>query len=393
MNNILFVVVFLMTIIECCMGQNASVGAWMERKSITKAKKLQSLVERVEREHGIPANLTRESWSAPHRPNSRFAIFTVGMQHNLRPREVKMFLGTARKAGFDDDIVVAVYPEMDQDTKNELKLKNAVVYAVSAACGGQSPKFFCSFTHLGTNSMPVAMLRFYLYQWWAQLYSSNTVIMVADFRDVFFQMHPFYYKYPEWRPPAVQLTVFQEFHPNKVISRCGHNRRWIRNCYGEEGLAKIETNTVICSGITIGTRDALIGYTNLMTRQLNPRVRYKSGPPDSDANNEKCFFEGMDQGLHNWLVYTGLLDMYMNVKIYQQGEGPVNTLGAFFGKNALLKRSLRDWGMIKGEAPQAYIYNWNGEKSPVVHQLDRFLESDIKGGYAAVLGAMQGVVG
>lgn len=25
--------------------------------------------------------------------------------------------------------------------------------------------------------------------------------------------------------------------------------------------------------------------------------------------------QGMDQGLHNWLVYTGLLDMYMNVKV------------------------------------------------------------------------------
>lgn len=31
------------------------------------------------------------------------------------------------------------------------------------------------------------------------------------------------------RPPENQLTVFQEFFPNKVISRCGHNRRWIRS--------------------------------------------------------------------------------------------------------------------------------------------------------------------
>jgi hypothetical protein len=27
----------------------------------------------------------------------------------------------------------------------------------------------------------------------------------------------------------------------------------------------------------------------------------------------------MDQGLHNWLVYTGLLDMFMNVKVSARG--------------------------------------------------------------------------
>ena len=92
-----------------------------------------------------------------------------------------------------------------------------------------------------------------------------------------------------------------------------------------------------------------------------------------DNVTDKCYFEGMDQGLHNWLVYSGLLDMYMNVKIYQQGEGPVNTLGAFMGKNVPLKRSLKDWGVLKGDPPNQHIHNWNGEKSPVVHQADRFL--------------------
>lgn len=81
----------------------------------------------------------------------------------------------------------------------------------------------------------------------------------------------------------------------------------------------------------------------------------------------------MDQGFHNWLVYSGQLDKYMDLKIYQQGEGPVNTVGSFFGQRAILKFSLTDWKVLKGESPNKFFYNWNGDKSPVIHQADRFL--------------------
>ena len=97
------------------------------------------------------------------------------------------------------------------------------------------------------------------------------------------------------------------------------------------------------------------------------------------------------QGFHNWLIYSGVLDKYMNVKIFQQGEGPVNTVGAFKnGPNALLKFTLEEWGILKGQAPEAFVANWNGDKSPVVHQLDRFLGTDSLGAhYAMKLGVAQ----
>lgn len=115
-----------------------------------------------------------------------------------------------------------------------------------------------------------------------------------------------------------------------------------------------------------------------MLRQLKPEIRYRNHKEVKnvfleDNVTDRCYFEGMDQGIHNWLVYSGLLDMYMDVKIYQQGEGPVNTLGAFSGKTVILQRSLEEWGMLKGQKPNQYIHNWNGEKSPVVHQADRYL--------------------
>jgi hypothetical protein len=103
------------------------------------------------------------------------------------------------------------------------------------------------------------------------------------------------------------------------------------------------------------------------------RVRYGlSGvpvPPD-----QKCNSIGMDQGLHNWLLHSGRLRRFMRVKVFSQGEGPVNTVGAFYrGKNALLHLDLEaDWKVLRGEETERYIANWNGDPSPVVHQLDRF---------------------
>ena len=73
------------------------------------------------------------------------------------------------------------------------------------------------------------------------------------------------------------------------------------------------------------------------------------------------------------LLYSGVFARYLDVRLFQQGEGPVNIVGGFFGEKKLLRAFLAEWKVLRGEAPYKYIYNWNGELSPVVHQLDRFL--------------------
>ncbi len=63
----------------------------------------------------------------------------------------------------------------------------------------------------------------------------------------------------------------------------------------------------------------------------------------------------------------------MDVKMFPQGEGPVNTIGAFKGDRALVKLDLIQWGILKGEAPNQIFVNGNGDKSPAVHQYDRYM--------------------
>ena len=215
--------------------------------------------------------------------------------------------------------------------------------------------------------------------------------MMSDYRDVVFQSNPFEYRISEWAPPVATFTVFQENHPIKVIERCVFNAGWIESCYGNKVLKKIGSNTVSCSGVSFGTKEAVMVYAELILKQLDVvnRYQYSSDPLPDEKQNKRCISIGMDQGFHNYLVYSGELERYIELKIFQQGEGPVNTVGAFGGGRAVIKFSLEKWGIVKGTAPNKFFYNWNGDKSPVVHQLDRF--NEYSQNPMASIGAMQGL--
>jgi hypothetical protein len=111
-----------------------------------------------------------------------------------------------------------------------------------------------------------------------------------------------------------------------------------------------------------------------MIEQIDPSSRKRFGLNGDITDTPGCVSVGMDQGFHNWLLHSGWLKKVMKVKTFYQGEGPVNTVGAFYpGWTAMFKFSLDEqWGILKGTGNQKYIANWNGDPSPVVHQADRF---------------------
>ena len=47
-------------------------------------------------------------------------------------------------------------------------------------------------------------------------------------------------------------------------------------------MQRIGTNTVSCSGVTMGTRNAMLAHTYLLTQQLDPMVRYPQGEGDNE---------------------------------------------------------------------------------------------------------------
>lgn len=136
-----------------------------------------------------------------------------------------MFVGSLRDTGYQGDIVVAVFPKSNENFIKVLKLYNCIIYTLDPECVGESHDKKCSFS-VGDNTPPVSinMIRFYMYQWWAKKYLPTALILVSDFRDVFFQSDPFTYQTADWAPqrsstPIAKFVAFQEPYPNKVIYR------------------------------------------------------------------------------------------------------------------------------------------------------------------------------
>eukprot|EP01038_Epipyxis_sp_PR26KG_P012537 gene12537-16815_t len=336
----------------------------------SKADRVNQIISYVE-SNPISIQMTAKSWSASHNSSSN-VILTVAISKTLMRRDAKHFVTTARRTGFDGDIVVAVDPLAREDFIDELRLMKCVVYEIPTQCGGKSDfhehDVDCSFGFGKVGS--INMIRYYLYQIWATKYSPESLILLSDFNDVFFQSNPFTYHLDEWFPEN-QLVVFLEAHPNVIIKRQPHNRMWVENCYGSDILRKIGSYTVSCSGNTMGTRNGILAYLYLMNKQMDPEVRYNTNNPPKDH----CLSPGMDQGFHNYLLYSGGLNKFLDIKIYQQGEGAVNVMGGFWGSNKILQFSLEQWKIMTGTSPNKFIYNWDGHASPVVHQLNRYLAS------------------
>ena len=54
-----------------------------------------------------------------------------------------------------------------------------------------------------------------------------------------------------------------EFYPNKVIQRCPFNNGWVAECYGRVAAKAIGRHAVSCSGVTIGSRNAILVYVSI----------------------------------------------------------------------------------------------------------------------------------
>jgi len=292
-------------------GQSGGSNRRDIKKSTAKLERIKRLLRTIEAVPP-PSNLKPDASSPPHTRKGP-AIFAAAMSIDSTKADANMFVGTARKGGYDGDIVVAVLPNSRADFMEVLKKHKCIVYTVNPECTGDHHDKVCSFQGQDQKiKTSINMVRYYLYQWWGLRYDENALVMLSDFRDVLFQGNPFTYRTWEWAPPVSQLVVFQEAYPNKVIYRCVFNGGWIENCYGAEGLRRVGSNTVSCSGVSMGTRDAIVVYAHLITQQLDPRVRYGR---NTTMTNKNCISLGMDQGFHNWLVYSGQLDKYMDIKV------------------------------------------------------------------------------
>jgi hypothetical protein len=233
----------------------------------TLLERFQRVVKKAERSVDIPSSFIPIPGSDNHK-NVSAAVFSVGLMANIMPKYYKVFFGTLRKTGFGGDVVVAIDPSTSQSIVDLCFKWSPVLYKPDLECNlpnetkRESRDRQCRVDGTNDAKVSLSMLRYRMYMWWASKYEKHTNILIADFRDVFFQSNPFTYMLDQWAQPVSQLTVFLEASPQKAIYRCKFNSGWIRGCYGEDALNMVKTNPVSCSGTSLGSRDGILVYVS-----------------------------------------------------------------------------------------------------------------------------------
>jgi len=106
-------------------------------------------------------------------------------------RHAARFVGSLRKVGFTGDIVLATNAKLDARLKEFLVEQRVICYPLFVKC---KSKLQCAIEQWFTpieGTLPMAIIRHYLYLSWVQHYGPSSLISVLDFRDTVFQSDPF----------------------------------------------------------------------------------------------------------------------------------------------------------------------------------------------------------
>ena len=111
-------------------------------------------------------------------------------------------------------------------------------------------------------------------------------ILLADIRDTAFQADPF---------TIVTSPGFYAFAEGKRFHEDGPrspSRGWVKACFGDATADSLSGDWILCSGISMGTAEAVAQYLDLMVLAMSaPRFI-------------ACEHVGVDQGVHNVLAHT-----------------------------------------------------------------------------------------
>lgn len=181
-------------------------------------------------------------------------------------------------------------------------------------------------------------LQCYRYLLYQKYLSNNKYsnVMLTDVRDVTFQRNPFDFEFDN-------LSCFLE-DKRKTINSCNFNSNWIRQAYGSDTLSEIGSNSISCSGTTIGPYSSIVHYLDNMAYQIKGL-----GP--------KANIIGIDQGIHNYLIYENLIDC----KLFENYYGAVLTMGYSHTKDIHFNN-------------EGFIINNDNSIINVLHQYDRHRE-------------------
>lgn len=186
---------------------------------------------------------------------------------------------------------------------------------------------------------PACSRYFHYYRFLRRRAAHYDLVLTTDVRDVVFQADPFA---QEWRPTQGQVVLEHA----ALLGQEPGNDLWIRIGFDDSGLQALRGQRVSCSGTTLAPAVQMQAYLAAMVRELGLRTHRFSG------------LDGVDQGVHNWLYWTGALAGFTAIPNFQ---GPILTLH----------------GMPETEVPlddHGQVIDHAGRIVPLLHQYDRHPE-------------------
>lgn len=285
---------------------------------------------------GQPSNCQPNDTSPPQNAQQvpKNAIF--GMAQNLEPQFVYRFVRSARR--FMPDVDIVIWTDEQTLAKQDLvQIFNDfgvqyIVFDIARDLGDQFKGYHPS------------SYRWMLMNRWVRKKAISmgkdpyNYILFSDVRDAVFQADIFQILQGE--------TGFFAMLEDKRISirQCGWNSKWVKSCFGEVELQKVGSNIISCSGTSVASYSDALEYLDMLDSYL--------------AQNSRCEQNGIDQGIHNYFLYSGDL------------ENRVSKLHRVSNESGELVASVQSMTTVHRNA-YGQVVNQQGKPVAVVHQYDR----------------------
>lgn len=338
---------------------------------------------------------TRSLNGEPSSPQESTYATVMGMATGYNVGAYQRFVGSLRRTGYQGNIILVISPDPQPGVEDYLRSQNVTtkklrVVNCSTAIISSTSKIkrdvhaqevmTCAdpYPDLKIRWGRFALLRDYL----EECTSCTGPVLVADVRDTFFQRDPFGPEAAHLVPQPGELQVFEEHRTMRTTHWLV--KRPVETCK----RIQIFDEPMLCSGTTIGARDAMLRYLTDMVTEMRVWMKKRTC-----CCNQ---MSGDDQSIHNYLYYSGKLPYAVPQK---NRAGLVHTVGSqgamFF--NEKRKRNMEELQMEQGPASrkaytseaeenqgqwlglqhdltdaQGFFIDFNGERSFVVHQYDRF---------------------
>ena len=200
----------------------------------------------------------------------------LGFATNYTADDLEPFVCSLRDSGYTGDVVLWV-SSLDEDTKAFLRHHDIQTRYCWEA-----------------NFIPAHLMLYRGFCYYGFLRDMENHgrranrVLLTDVRDVVFQADPFH------SAPEGELVVYLD-EESMTISSCPPTSFWLRESFGSGIVGELADFRLSCAGTVLGTWDGIIRYLLMMQLTM------------FDIPKKARAIEGIDQGVHNFLIYRDQL--------------------------------------------------------------------------------------